>query len=135
MPWYWSWICLIFFFRDQGGCRRAKCSFFHPPTHIKEQIVNKRHAQYLKEKHAKLNRAALTLPTIQVAPQPLLNPYIDYVAILSNLNAAQPILYNNMMVSDLLQQARPLTAAPAPSAQIYPQVLAVRLKLRLLIIK
>ncbi|VEL37698.1 unnamed protein product [Protopolystoma xenopodis] len=34
----------------QPRCRRNECAFFHPPKHIRDLIVARRHAQYLREK-------------------------------------------------------------------------------------
>ncbi|KAF5398137.1 hypothetical protein PHET_05520 [Paragonimus heterotremus] len=37
------------------NCRRPECHFYHPPKAIRDQIVARRHAQYLREKVFKAN--------------------------------------------------------------------------------
>ncbi|VDL97788.1 unnamed protein product [Schistocephalus solidus] len=37
----------------QTLCSRPNCNYFHPPKHIRDQIIARRHAQYLREKQTR----------------------------------------------------------------------------------
>ncbi|GAA50117.1 propionyl-CoA carboxylase alpha chain mitochondrial [Clonorchis sinensis] len=43
------------------ACSRAECHFYHPPKPIRDQIVSRRHAQYLREKVLKLGSTNASL--------------------------------------------------------------------------
>ncbi|KAG5442304.1 hypothetical protein CSKR_200213 [Clonorchis sinensis] len=46
---------------QQVACSRAECHFYHPPKPIRDQIVSRRHAQYLREKVLKLGSTNASL--------------------------------------------------------------------------
>ncbi|KAL5964311.1 Muscleblind-like protein 1 [Taenia solium] len=84
----------------QPACRRAKCSFFHPPKHIRDQIIAKRHAQYLQEKQAKMVRNHLSNALMQMPSANAVSPYVCLNDPLSNLQFNQFLLYNNYAMPD-----------------------------------
>ncbi|EUB57877.1 hypothetical protein ECG_08460 [Echinococcus granulosus] len=125
----------------QPACRRAKCSFFHPPKHIRDQIIARRHAQYLQEKQAKIIRNQISNALMQIPSTSAVNPYVCLTDPLSNLSLNQFLMYNNCIVPDwtspnLLAANRttyvgtdanaarlPPAVGIDPSLLIYPQIL------------
>nr|VZI31832.1 unnamed protein product [Spirometra erinaceieuropaei] len=56
----------------QTLCSRPSCNYFHPPKHIRNQIIARRHAQYLREKQTReaedflaTHSFSLLMPTAQ----------------------------------------------------------------------
>ncbi|KAM7538930.1 hypothetical protein Aperf_G00000049823 [Anoplocephala perfoliata] len=96
----------------QPACRRARCSYFHPPPHIRDQIIARRHAQYLEEKHAKILRSqAIQSALMQIPQTTAMNPFI-YIS--DPLNSPyNQLMYNGCLIQDLAS-ANILTANRAP---------------------
>ncbi|VDN12208.1 unnamed protein product [Dibothriocephalus latus] len=46
--------------RHYTSCSRPNCTYFHPPKHIRDQIIARRHAQYLREKQTREAEELLT---------------------------------------------------------------------------
>ncbi|VDD74591.1 unnamed protein product [Mesocestoides corti] len=117
----------------QSSCRRVRCSFYHPPNHIRDQIIAKRHAQYLQEKHVKgiYNQLAASIPLT-----PTVNHLTCFSDPLSNMAMTQPLMCNSLLgPTSLLPPSKPpvlgsdITPAKLPtmnidtSGLIYQQVL------------
>ncbi|VDO03149.1 unnamed protein product [Rodentolepis nana] len=87
----------------QPACRRSRCSYFHPPKHIRDQIIARRHAQYLEEKQAKILRNQSMQSALMQLPQTAttaMNPFI-YVADPLNAPYNQFMMYNGCLMSDM----------------------------------
>ncbi|KAM3180324.1 hypothetical protein ACTXT7_016504 [Hymenolepis weldensis] len=86
----------------QPACRRSRCSYFHPPKHIRDQIIARRHAQYLEEKQAKILRNQTMQSALMQLPQATaaMNPFI-YVADPLNMPYNQFMMYNGCLMPDL----------------------------------
>ncbi|KAL5105184.1 Muscleblind-like protein 1 [Taenia crassiceps] len=112
----------------QPSCRRAKCTFFHPPKHIRDQIIAKRHAQYLQEKQAKIMRNQISNALMQMPSTTAVNPYVYFPDPLSNFQFNQFLMYNNYVIPDwtsanlLATNKTPYVGTDVNAAKLSPTV-------------
>ncbi|VDM32191.1 unnamed protein product [Hydatigera taeniaeformis] len=68
--------------------------------HIRDQIIARRHAQYLQEKQVKIMRNQISNALMQVPPTPAVNPFVCLTDPLTGIPLNQYFMYNNYVMPD-----------------------------------